>query len=261
MRVYMIRIAKIGYQYVNIGGIDINREGTGDYLFLFFRTPTEVWMGDGYQVFPENTYFLYQKGMPQRYRKLNGHYINDWIHFDIEPYDNYFENLGIPFQTPMHLHDSRGISEMISDLFMEYFDVGQQHEIIMDQKANVMFHKFSDMYQFSQDNGARLTNYRMKLFEMRKKIQNYEYCPKGVKEIAELLNISTPYLQHIYKEFFGTTITKDIIYGRIEHAVHLLSETEYSVTEIARMCGYENLEHFSRQFKKMKGCPPSGYRR
>ena len=37
----MIRIAKIGYQYVNIGGIDINREGTGDYLFLFFRTPTE----------------------------------------------------------------------------------------------------------------------------------------------------------------------------------------------------------------------------
>ena len=76
-------------------------------------------------------------------------------------------------------------------LFMEYFDVGQQHEIIMDQKANVMFHKFSDMYQFSQDNGARLTNYRMKLFEMRKKIQSYEYCPKGVKEIAELLNIST----------------------------------------------------------------------
>lgn len=257
----MIKVVNIGYQYVNVGGIDINRGGTGDYLFLFFRTPTEVWMGDGYQVISENTYFLYQKGMPQRYRKLDGHYINDWMHFDIEPYDNYFETLGIPFQTPMTLHDSKGISELLSDLFIEYFDVGRQHEIIMDQKVNVMFHKFSDMYRFSQNNGTRLTNYRMKLFEMRKKIQSYEYCPRGAGEIAELLNISTPYLQHLYKEFFGTSITQDIIHGRIEHATHLLSGTDYSVTEVARMCGYENLEHFSRQFKKFKGCSPSAYKR
>ena len=35
---YMIKIANLGYQFVNIGGFDVNRpHGSGDFLFLFFH--------------------------------------------------------------------------------------------------------------------------------------------------------------------------------------------------------------------------------
>ncbi len=258
----MIKVIDIGYQFVNMGGIDINRpHGSGDYLFLFFRTPLEVWIDGKYQAVSENTYFLYKKGEPQRYRKLNGHYINDWIHVAIEPYDDYFEKLGIPFNTPIKMRESKAISEMISDIFIEFFDVGVQHEKIMEQKANAMFHKFSDVYHFMQSNGSKMMDYRAKLLDIRKKIQNYEYQPKGAEEIADALNISVPYFQHLYKEFFGNSLLQDIIYGRIEHAAHLLNSSVYSVTEVASLCHYENLEHFSRQFKKVKGCSPSKYKK
>ena len=60
---------------------------------------------------------------------------------------------------------------------------------------------------------------------------------------------------------FGTSLHKDIIKGRIEHAAQLLLQTQMSVTDVAAACGYENLEHFSRQFKKYHGVAPSKFRR
>lgn len=85
--------------------------------------------------------------------------------------------------------------------------------------------------------------------------------PDGADEIAKGLNISTSYFQHIYKKLFGVPVNQDIIKGRIEHAARLLMETDASVSEIAEQCGYENLEHFSRQFKKIKKVSPQKYRK
>lgn len=258
----MIKISNLGYQYVNWEGIDVQRsQGSGDFLFLFFRCPTEVWIDGKYCLVPENSYFLYKKGAPQRYRRLGKYYINDWIHFDIEPYDNFFETLGIPFHTPMILADNTSISEMISDLFIEYFDTGEQHEMIMNQKISTMFYKFSDLYHFAQKNGMKTAKYHRELMDIRKRIQTYEYYPKSAEEIANDLNISTSYLQHLYKDLFGISIQQDIIYCRIERAAQLLNGTNYSISEVAEMAGYENFAHFSRQFKKLKGCSPSSYRK
>lgn len=44
-RINLIKTVDLGYQYVNIGAFDIQRpQGTGDFLFLYFRCPTEVWL-------------------------------------------------------------------------------------------------------------------------------------------------------------------------------------------------------------------------
>ena len=55
----MIKISKIGFQFLNVKGFEINRPyGSGDYLFLHFRCPTEVFLNGAYQTLPENTFFL-----------------------------------------------------------------------------------------------------------------------------------------------------------------------------------------------------------
>lgn len=97
--------------------------------------------------------------------------------------------------------------------------------------------------------------------DIRQQILEYRYTPSCPEEVAEKLNISVSYLQHIYTDCFGTSLHKDIIKGRIEHAAQLLLQTQMSVTDVAAACGYENLEHFSRQFKKYHGVAPSKFRR
>jgi AraC-like DNA-binding protein len=49
---------------------------------------------------------------------------------------------------------------------------------------------------------------------------------------------------------------------RMKKAESLLSTMwtrEYSVAEVARMCGFEDALYFSRVFKKTYGCSPSNF--
>jgi AraC-like DNA-binding protein len=55
-------------------------------------------------------------------------------------------------------------------------------------------------------------------------------------------------------------VTKDIIKARIGYARYLLRSSGNSVQDIASYCGYENIEHFNRQFKATVGCTPTQFR-
>ena len=258
----MIKVADMGYQFVNVGGYETNRpEGSGDYLYLFLRCPTEVFLDGSYRWLPAETFIIFEKGAPQIYRKWDAHFINDWIHFDFDYYDNYFEKLGIPLNSPITLPNNTEIIEMTSDLLIEYFSSGDAHEQIMAEKADALFRKFSELYHFSTEYSLKKNNYRISFTNLRRKILNRQYCPETLEEIAAEMNLSVSYFQHLYKEFFGTSVHHDIILARVEQAGHLLKRTEYSISEIARICGYDNVEHFSRIFKKYKGKSPRNYRK
>ena len=54
---------------------------------------------------------------------------------------------------------------------------------------------------------------------------------------------------------------KYILSTRIRHAQVLLETTDYNISNIASMVGYENAFYFSRLFKKQKGLSPAAYRK
>jgi AraC-like DNA-binding protein len=78
--------------------------------------------------------------------------------------------------------------------------------------------------------------------------------------MAEKLNISTGYLEEIYKNTFGVTCMTDVINSRINLAKKYLLYDNRSIAEIANLCGYHNMEHFFRQFKKKTGVTPNQFR-
>ena len=75
------------------------------------------------------------------------------------------------------------------------------------------------------------------------------------------LGISRSYLQHLYKQYFGVSVTQDIKLCRMEHAKYLLSGTDMTVATIASECGYVTDVHFMRMFRRMTGISPSDYRK
>lgn len=259
----MIKVIDIGYQFINIGGFEVKRpQGSGDYLFILFRSTTEVCLnGETYQKVSADTYIIFSKGTPQLYRKWDGHFINDWMHFDFDVYNNYFEQLGIPLNTPITLTNHSEISEILSSLDIDYFSADTNRERLLSMKADRLFHKFSELYHFSQKHSDKMNNYRSEFTALRCKIQNRQYCPNNVDEIADSFHLSLSYFQHLYKQFFGNSVYHDIIKARMDQAAHLLANTDYAIGDIAQLCGYDNFEHFSRLFKKHKGASPRNYRK
>ena len=74
------------------------------------------------------------------------------------------------------------------------------------------------------------------------------------------VHLSPSYFQNLYKQIFGISATNDVIRARIANAKSMLNYSSYKISTIAEECGYKNVEHFIRQFKKHEGYTPNKYR-
>ena len=83
----------------------------------------------------------------------------------------------------------------------------------------------------------------------------------SVGYLASLCNISDVYFRKIFENKFGTSPKTYIIQRRIEYAKQLLESKQFSITEIALMCGYFEPCHFSREFSKHVGVSPLEYKK
>lgn len=79
--------------------------------------------------------------------------------------------------------------------------------------------------------------------------------------IANHFNMNRYYLGHIFKDMTGYSPMHYVIRRRIGEAQSLLINTDYSVTQIASIVGYNNSNHFHSVFNKMVGMTPAKYRK
>ncbi|MBR8838034.1 MAG: DNA-binding response regulator [Stigonema ocellatum SAG 48.90 = DSM 106950] len=82
----------------------------------------------------------------------------------------------------------------------------------------------------------------------------------GLDEVAQALCYSPSYLTGLVKQKTGQTINHWIIKRRITAAQVLLMETDLRVNQIAQRVGYQNANHFFRQFRQYHGITPQTWR-
>lgn len=81
-----------------------------------------------------------------------------------------------------------------------------------------------------------------------------------VEKIASAVNMSKYYFCREFHRETGLTVVKYINNLRCREAEKLLHRGKYTVSEVARMCGFENLSYFTRTYKSIIGCTPSDSR-
>jgi LacI family transcriptional regulator len=99
------------------------------------------------------------------------------------------------------------------------------------------------------------------LKEMIRFIRERACTDLRVEEAMQHSELSPSTLQRRFRRFLGRSPKEEITRLRVERARQLLAETELSVAEVAKRCGFEELKHFSRAFHHAAGTTPSAYRR
>lgn len=83
----------------------------------------------------------------------------------------------------------------------------------------------------------------------------------SLTQVSALLNMSSVSFNRFIKERMGKTFVDYLNAVRIGYASQMLIEKDLGISEIAHRCGFNNIAHFNRIFKKNKGATPSKFRK
>ena len=91
--------------------------------------------------------------------------------------------------------------------------------------------------------------------------QNYTDPNICANSIAEHFHISRSMLYKLMRSVSPATLNELISQFRIDKAISLIQENQYTITDISKMVGYDSYCTFKRVFISLVGIPPSEYKK
>lgn len=74
------------------------------------------------------------------------------------------------------------------------------------------------------------------------------------------MHVSLSHLSTVFKQTTGNNLSAYVTELRLEKARELLSDMQYSISEVSVLSGYSDAKYFAKLFKKKMGSTPSEYR-
>lgn len=103
--------------------------------------------------------------------------------------------------------------------------------------------------------------YAMRLSEISQIIQQRYTENITLKELADEVHLSVPYLSKFFVEYYGMNFLSYLNQYRLMHAVQELSTTDKNIDEIAIDSGFSSSHAFVSLFKKQYDMLPKEYRK
>lgn len=249
------------YNYSNPDYDQIYRpKGSGDYLFLLFKTPMKVYRDQKFHISRENACILYAPGCGQHYRAVQK-FRNSYVHFSCQ--EDPGERFGIPLNTVFYPGNYEDIDECIRLLHKEHISndlFSDEYEYTLFRQLMITVARGLETQQMRgnvADGDGLYFEFRKLRLEM---LTNYAK-PWDTKELCRQINLEKSQFYACYQKFFHSTPHADLLQIRMDKAKNLLTNEALTVQHIAQVCGFSDYSHFSRYFKKQAGCSPAQFRK
>lgn len=82
-----------------------------------------------------------------------------------------------------------------------------------------------------------------------------------IEDICKEIHLSPYHFMRMFKAETGQSSHEFLLSLRVGKAEEMLRIGNYSIEEVARLCGFVSSAHFSNHFKRVRGIPPSEYKR
>ncbi len=232
--------------------------GSGDYLFLQFKSPMKVYTEDRIVVTRENACILYTPGMPQHYQAVQK-FRNSYLHFSSD--ENPARCFPMPENTVFYPENAMQIDSLISRLQQEYFSGLPHREEAVHALMTLLFLSISR--RLTQETAQKEEAGLLYPLFQSLRLEMLTECEKDwdLERLCRRVNLEKSQFYIYYRSFFSSTPKNDLLHARLEKAKNLLSNEALQVKEVAQLCGFGSQAHFTRYFKSCCGCAPGAYAR
>lgn len=184
-------------------------------------------------------------------RSLNGYQAL----FVLEPFyrsiTTYKAKLNLPIASLEH------VASVIASMIKEYEGKLPGYQTLLASRFMELVVYLSRHYE-DQEKGV--DNSLMHLATAISYIEDHYREQITLEEIADKSDISVRHLNRIFRAYYQTTPMTYIQRLRLEQACTLLRGTRHSITEISYMCGFNDSNYLTRQFKRTYGMSPKAFR-
>lgn len=96
--------------------------------------------------------------------------------------------------------------------------------------------------------------------QLRQELDRSPVQPHSLAELAQQAGCSREHLCRRFKRHTGVSVVAYLQQRRIESALRRLAASREPVLDIALACGFGDLSHFNRVFRRLVGCAPRQWR-
>ena len=254
------------FLYINSAGIYLgevptnkNRHSVGrDDFFLVYNYSGRMFVELEYELceITSGELFLLKPACPHSYWYINdGNIANYWIHFTgygAEDIYNIFQETRI-IKVGTYHENSVFFNRIIDELLTK--DSGYQMKCIgyFLQLIGLFINQMQAKKSSNDANSLIADTVKY----IRENYQNKLFIP----DLARMACMGVKRFTEEFREHTGMPPKQYIVTCRLEQAIGLMTQHNYSICEASEMVGFENQMYFSRLFKKHMNMTPSQYRK
>ncbi len=240
--------------------LNINRQnGRRDFQIIYIHQGKGHFLLNGREtVLDEGCTVIYQPYEIQRYSfRYSEHAEFYWLHFSGS-------------DIPGLLQETRLDRQIIDTGMASYIPLlfeGITRELIMKQPGYLQLSNLKGqellwlLSREAQRQAHRNRNgFNAQMEEILRMIHLNYHQDLTIEQLAKEYGASTGWFIKEFSRYTGSTPKKYINGVRLNHAKELLSSTNYNISQISNVCGFENPLYFSRSFQKNYHMAPTKYR-
>jgi len=149
-----------------------------------------------------------------------------------------------------------------SETLIRMIELWQQHSPLMQLKAQLLASELviSILEAFDKENSFSTRNAMDPFGWIVSYFSVHLNEPLSIQDMAGRANLSPSRFSALFKQRYGVSPHQYLVDMRITHSRELLQSSSLSQEEIASYCGFADIHHFSKTFKKRTGLTPGEWR-
>lgn len=231
----------------------IDRPSTGDVMLLLVSPGCELVDRNGLHQVQRHGFIYWRERQAHYYGQRATGWEHNWIHMR----GSWLRRLShfCPSNTCIDLEQLQQVETAMLMIYHELQSMQPQRQILSNLLENILLWAAASLDDRDDYDVPAV------FVELKQYMDNHYYLPLSLQDLAERAKLSVSHFSNRFRHYFSCAPIDYLIRVRMEHARHLLSNQNLSISAVAASLGYADVAYFSRLVKRYHGVNPRALRK